>query len=139
MDINDLKDIIIKAKSFDDLQHLVASFEVEDESNPYLAKAKEVLAYLNEQTNQKKLTTTVKIQNRLRDGYNVDQLKAIIDIKVDQWANIDKMVGYLHPTTLFRSAAKVEGYWDEVKLIKSYHKNVSEQKQIATVRPRADW
>jgi len=49
------------------------------------------------------------ISARLRDGYSVDDLKDVIDSKVDDWFADPKMRPYLRPSTLFNEE-KFEGY-----------------------------
>jgi uncharacterized phage protein (TIGR02220 family) len=51
------------------------------------------------------------IQARINDGYTLDDLIAVIDLKTKQWLNDKKMAPYLRPETLF--GTKFEGYLNE--------------------------
>lgn len=74
----------------------------------------EVILYFNEVTGKRiqvdpVTTSTAKpIRARLREGYSVEQLKAVIDIKSAQWKNDVSMKKYLRPVTLFSD--KFESY-----------------------------
>lgn len=73
---------------------------------PYIEKVEEILNYLNEKTGKKftsRSKSSVKmIKDRLREGYVVDEFKAVIDNKVAAWGNNPDMKIYLRPETLFR-------------------------------------
>lgn len=76
------------------------------------ADPREVLAYLNEQTGKsyRAVETNLKlIRAKLDSGATLDDCKAVIDAKVEQWGNDPKMVEYLRPETLF-GARKFEQY-----------------------------
>jgi len=63
-----------------------------------------VIEYLNEKANrsyQPVPANTKLIAARMREGATVDQLKAVIDAKVAEWAFDPKMAAYLRPETLF--------------------------------------
>lgn len=78
---------------------------------------REVLGYLNERagTNFRETAkrTREHVGARLREGYTVDQLKAVVDVKVDQWAADPRMARYLRPETLF--GTKCESYLVEAE------------------------
>lgn len=66
----------------------------------------EVLTYLNEKANrnfQAVPANTKLISARLREGASVEQLKAVVDVKVKEWALDAKMSAYLRPATLFNA------------------------------------
>lgn len=77
----------------------------------------EIVNYLNSKTNKnfKASTAATKryINGRLAEGYSLDQIKQVIDLKVSQWLNDPHMSKYLKPDTLFRPE-KFEGYLNEV-------------------------
>jgi uncharacterized phage protein (TIGR02220 family) len=53
------------------------------------------------------------ISARLNDGYSVEQLKSVIEYKVNQWSKDDFMKKYLRPETLFNKT-KFESYVNEI-------------------------
>jgi len=81
----------------------------------------EVILYLNEKADKDyKLKTTSNrkfVQGRLDDGYNVEQLKKVIDVMVSKWKNTN-MDDYLRPETLFNST-KFQTY---INMARSFHK-----------------
>jgi uncharacterized phage protein (TIGR02220 family) len=78
----------------------------------------ETIAYLNEKAgtsfraNSK--ATKAQINARAKDGYTVEDFKAVIDFKTAEWGTDAKMMQYLCPETLFR-ASKFEGYLQAAK------------------------
>lgn len=79
-------------------------------NNNNILQAEEIIAYLNEKakTRFKPVESNLKfIKARLKD-YSVEQLKAVIDLKVKEWRGT-KMQAYLRPETLF-NATKFEAY-----------------------------
>ena len=85
----------------------------------------EIVAYLNAAIGASFKATTKKtaqlISARMREGFTVDDFKAVIDKKSSDWKGDQKMSRYLRPETLF--GTKFEGYLQESK----------------AVRPHADW
>ena len=89
---------------------------------PHLsAQRKEVIDYLNKKTGKRFKPNADGnkrvIDPRLKDGYTVDDLKHIIDVKYAQWhgktfSNCQLGDNYLRPDTLFR-VSKIEGYLNE--------------------------
>jgi len=67
--------------------------------------------------------TLEKIKARLDDGFVLEDFKKVIKIKVNNWKDDDKMVGFLRPTTLFSS--KFESYLNEPIINKSNKKTNS--------------
>jgi uncharacterized phage protein (TIGR02220 family) len=78
------------------------------ESIPY----HQIVDYMNQKTasnfkpNSKATKTCIKA--RINEGFTVEDFKAVIDHKTEQWATDEKMVEYLRPSTLFSS--KFESY-----------------------------
>ena len=81
-------------------------------------KAQSVIAYLNEKTSQRFNTKTKgnlsKAVARLKEGYTVDDLKAVVDFKVAAWMGTD-MQQYLRPETLF-APTKFDGYLNAARM-----------------------
>ena len=77
---------------------------------------KEVVEYLNLKANRNYRPGTTKtkslISARLKD-YSVEDLKAVIDFKVGEWLENEKMNKYLRPETLFNET-KFENYINEL-------------------------
>ncbi|AGR65284.1 conserved phage C-terminal domain-containing protein [Limosilactobacillus reuteri] len=91
------------------------------EPAPLTAQRKKVISYLNQKTgkNFKPNASGNKkaIDPRLKEGYTVDDLKKVIDIKYQQWHgkifnNGQPGDNYLKPETLFRPS-KIDGYLNE--------------------------
>ena len=89
---------------------------VHDEIKPnkQLQFVSEVVTYLNQKTNQQFKTTTKEtiqfINSRVKlDGWELEDFKAVIDFKTNEWLKDDKMRQYLCPSTLFR-ASNAEKY-----------------------------
>lgn len=87
--------------------------EKEDMSGqPDSSDLKAVIDHLNARTGStyRHVESNLKlVRDRLKSGATVDQCKAVIDAKVDQWGADQKMSEYLRPTTLFR-ASNFESY-----------------------------
>lgn len=77
---------------------------------------KEVIDYLNQKAGTKYRSTTAATKRlvgaRLKEGFTVDDCKKVIDNKVADWLNDEKMKNYLRPNTLFQ-ASKFESYLNE--------------------------
>lgn len=75
----------------------------------------EIIAYLNEKTGKNYRSTgeNVKklIRGRLKEGYTLEDFKAVIDVKCAEWLGSD-YEKYLRPTTLFASG-KFDGYLNQ--------------------------
>ena len=73
----------------------------------------EVIAHLNSVTGSKFKSSSKShsenINARLGDGYTVDDLKAVIDLKHAEWGGDQRMCQYLRPKTLFQ-IGKFDGY-----------------------------
>lgn len=89
------------------------SFE-EDE----LKNIVEIVNYLNNKAGTKYRLKSKKtqsyIQQRLAEGFSVDDFKTVIDKKCKQWLNDPTMVQYLRPSTLF-SSKHFEEYLNEIQ------------------------
>lgn len=91
----------------------------ENTKENFTDKCKIVIDYLNEKTNKryKYVESNFRfIKGRLNDGYTVEDLKGVIDRKVEEWTNTD-MEKYIRPETLF-NATKFENYVNEKNKIK---------------------
>lgn len=87
-----------------------------DKKNIYIV---EVIEYLNQKTGKSFKPSTNKtiscLNARWNEGYtNLDEYKAVIDIKCEKWLHDEKMVDFLRPETLF--GTKFESYLNESKL-----------------------
>ncbi|MGQ2358345.1 conserved phage C-terminal domain-containing protein [Pediococcus pentosaceus] len=92
-----------------------------DEPHIDLEKIKDIISYLNEKTGTKYRASGSKTQRlikaRFNDGFNDEDFKKVIDIKVAEWSGTD-MAKYLRPETLF--GTKFESYLNqEVKKSKT--------------------
>lgn len=81
------------------------------DSVPY----KEIIQHLNEKTKSHYRFTTKKtkslIKARFNEGFKLNDFKKVIDIKVDEWLEDDKMNKFLRPETLF--GTKFESYLNQ--------------------------
>ncbi|MDK7115723.1 conserved phage C-terminal domain-containing protein [Staphylococcus pettenkoferi] len=66
---------------------------------------KKIIDYLNEKTGKrfshKSKANQRLIKARFNEGYTLDDFINVIDTKTNEWKDVDKMKGYLQPTTLF--------------------------------------
>ncbi|MFT8487972.1 conserved phage C-terminal domain-containing protein [Oenococcus sicerae] len=64
-----------------------------------------VLSYLNDKTGKRFRSNSSKnvslIRTLFKDGYNLNDIKKVIDLKVSDWLQDTKMNEYLRPSTLF--------------------------------------
>lgn len=68
--------------------------------------ARSILMHLNNKTNKnfKPVKANISLINaRLKDGFTLDDLINVIDVKTSQWLKDEKMKNYLRPSTLFNS------------------------------------
>ncbi|EMK5854210.1 conserved phage C-terminal domain-containing protein [Salmonella enterica] len=71
-----------------------------------------VLTHLNQISGsryQKSKTSLENIRARLREGYSVDDLQLVIDLKHEHWTGNDEQYQYMRPETLF-GPKKFESY-----------------------------
>ncbi|WP_286102927.1 conserved phage C-terminal domain-containing protein [Pediococcus pentosaceus] len=92
-----------------------------DEPHIELKKIEDIISYLNEKAGTKYRASGSKTQRlikaRFNDGFNDEDFKKVIDIKVAEWCGTD-MSKYLRPETLF--GTKFESYLNqEVKKSKT--------------------
>ncbi|WP_270398083.1 conserved phage C-terminal domain-containing protein [Catenibacterium mitsuokai] len=77
----------------------------------------EVIEYLNKEIGcnrcPSKKSNREGIEHWLSEGFSVEELKAVIDVKKEQWINDSKWKVYLRPETLFRK--RFEGYLEEAR------------------------
>ena len=110
----------------------------------------EIIGYLNKVTgkNFKANTADTKkhITARLREGFTLEDFKAVIDIKTKQWLHDDHMKSYLRPQTLF--GTKFEGYLNEAPKKKPMPEKPKEeppQEEVLDIRvgyenlPQEEW
>lgn len=85
---------------------------------PATNPVKEIVEFLNEKAESHfrytSKATAAQIKARMKEGYTVDDFKAVIAFKADQWGRDAKMSEYLRPTTLFRPS-HFEGYLQAAK------------------------
>ena len=98
-----------------------------------------VITHLNTVTNKQYRSDSDKtiklIGARLQDGYNIDQMKYVIEVKASQWLNTD-MEKYLRPETLFGN--KFENYLNEQ--INNNPSNISDKRiRAAEETINTDW
>jgi uncharacterized phage protein (TIGR02220 family) len=98
-----------------------------------------VITYLNEKANKQYRVDTERtiklIGAKLNDGYNIEQMKYVIDVKVSQWLNTD-MEKYLRPETLFGN--KFENYLNDK--INNNTSNISDKRiRSAEETINTDW
>jgi uncharacterized phage protein (TIGR02220 family) len=77
------------------------SADVEDSSAPEI---RALIEYLNLKTGSKYRpvpSNTRLIASRLKEGFTLDECKAVVDAKVAEWTGDEKMEPFLRPETLF--------------------------------------
>ena len=83
---------------------------------------RDVINYLNQQTDKHYKSTTKKNQTVIRartdEGFTLDDFKKVIDNKVSEWKGTD-MEKYLRPETLF--GTKFEGYLNQQQPLSLIH------------------
>lgn len=102
------KPLVTSGKAADDKPKTKKS-KTEPEATPAVL---EVLDYLNLKTGHKygPAEAAVKlITDRFAEGYSLEDLKAVVNLKTLHWINDSKMAQYLRPSTLF-NAEKFAGY-----------------------------
>ena len=100
---------------------LKEEFKEERNNTPLVEKldiVAEVIHYLNSKTNRNyrvnNHATRRFINARLKEGYQLEDFKKVIDWKVNQWLHDPKMKTYLRPNTLF-NPTNFENYLVESK------------------------
>lgn len=83
----------------------------------YSKDIKEIIEYFNNTTGKRykdsSKSTRSHITARLKEGFSVDDFKAVIDKKTAEWKDDSKMEQYLRPETLF--GTKFESYLNQKK------------------------
>ena len=101
---------------------------------------KKIIDYLNEKTNKKftiKNKQTLRfINGRIKDGYNENDFKKVIDIKTEKWLNTS-MEDYLRPQTLF--SQKMEGYLNEKNNKKKPNERFQKTQSAVDKAKQVDW
>jgi len=101
---------------------------------------KNIINYLNEKTNKRftiKNKQTIRFINaRIKDGYNENDFKKVIDIKSEKWLN-SSMEDYLRPQTLF--SAKMEGYLNEKNNKKKPNERFQKTQSAVDKAKQVDW
>lgn len=101
---------------------------------------KKIIDYLNEKTNKKftiKNKQTLRFINaRIKDGYNENDFKKVIDIKTEKWLNTS-MEDYLRPQTLF--SQKMEGYLNEKNNKKKPNERFQKTQSAVDKAKQVDW
>lgn len=86
-----------------------------ESDNKFKSQVEEVISYLNSRASKNfrsgSMKTTEKIRSRLNEGYNIEDFRKVIDVKVSSWKGDPKMDAYLRPETLF--GTKFENYLNE--------------------------
>ncbi len=83
-----------------------------------LGAIREIVSYLNQKADTAFRTLTQKTRQHIRarfsEGFTVEDFKAVIACKADEWLNDAKMSRFLRPKTLF-SSENFEAYLNEAK------------------------
>ena len=82
--------------------------------------AEQILQYLNELAGKRFKpikSNLTPIAARLKDGYTVQELKEIVQVKTLEWKNNEVMNAHLCPTTLFRPS-NTDKYINQIIAIK---------------------
>lgn len=94
--------------------------------NNYNNEIEEVIDYLNLKNNSTYRSTTPKtktlLELRFSENFKVDDFKKVIDNKVSEWKDSDKMAKFIRPETLFGN--KFESYLNQ-KGAKSKYEGMS--------------
>lgn len=67
-------------------------------------QAEEVIAFLNEKTGRRYKPTKVNLDfilARFKEGYTIEEVRAVVALMCREWLEDDKMNRYLRPSTLF--------------------------------------
>lgn len=105
--------------------------------NEILTSEKEILSYFNEVAGKRFKpikSNLTPISARLKDGYSVEELKQVIQLKTLEWKNNEVMAGHLCPTTLFR-ASNLDKYVNQLETIKQNPKQYAQYFAKINKRP----
>jgi len=67
-------------------------------------QAEEVIAFLNEKAGRRYKPTQVNLDfilARFKEGYTIEEVRAVVAMMCRKWLHDEKMSGYLRPATLF--------------------------------------
>lgn len=95
----------------------------------YIVECKEIIDYLNEKTGRRFKPTNTHcdfIRARIREGATIDDFKAVVDKKCEEWLNDSERSQYLRPQTLF--GTKFDAYLNAPV---SKKKNWRQEKTVA--------
>ena len=99
-----------------------------------------VIDYLNEKTNKRftaKNKQTIRFINaRIKDGYNENDFRKVIEIKSAKWLN-SSMEDYLRPQTLF--SGKMESYLNEKNNKKKTNERFTKTQSAVDKAKQLDW
>lgn len=94
--------------------------------------SKTIITYLNEKAGKrfsyKSKATQSQINARMNEGRTVDDFKAVIDLKTEQWKDDSKMSNYLRPSTLF-APTNFENYVNEALAAKPKNQPVKREEE----------
>lgn len=100
----------------------------------------EIIGYLNlkagKKYNPKSKHVSKYVLARLKDGYNVEDFKKVIDVKCSKWINTS-MHDYLRPETLF--SGKFETYLNETPQINGIQERFIKTQQAVDQAKDYDW
>ena len=115
IDLNfDIKDEQVLKQVFKQKSELYINVneDINIDTNKDINIVSNIIEYLNKKANKNFRTDTDKtiqvIKARLKEGFSIDDIKRVIDIKVKDWLHKDDMNVFLRPETLFGN--KFEGY-----------------------------
>ena len=99
-----------------------------------------IIDYLNEKTNKRftaKNKQTIRFINaRIKDGYNENNFRKVIEIKSAKWLN-SSMEDYLRPQTLF--SGKMESYLNEKNNKKKTNERFTKTQSAVDKAKQLDW
>ena len=99
-----------------------------------------IIDYLNEKTNKRftaKNKQTIRFINaRIKDGYNENDFRKVIEIKSAKWLN-SSMEDYLRPQTLF--SGKMESYLNEKNNKKKTNERFTKTQSAVDKAKQLDW
>lgn len=117
------------------IDHLPKEKNSAKKESKYSEQILEVVDYLNQATQKQFKATTNETQKlisgRITEGYSVQDLKDVIDLKVAEWGSSDKMKQYLQPSTLFNQS-NFEKYYQVVIQFKANKISIEHGKDATT-------
>jgi len=137
MRAKDIADAISEADSFEQMKKILFPDDVPVSTDSMTRVMEHLIAKTG-----RKFTSMAKVDSRLREGFTEDDLKLIVDYKVDKWAKDDKMNEYLVPNTLFRSKPQCKRYleealnWETDKIAKEAAKNGAKSRMGRVQMPK---